>query len=284
MSGEDGLAEAVMQRVLRARGYRTLDPALVERIARDEARRGSRGGDAEVAKRVKRRLHQAVGAYAAGRLPADDLAAMAAAWDGSLDDPALRRACRTLLVRHASTRERLPVVEAFYAPLWRLTDGVPSTLLDLGCGLHPLSLPWMGLVPGATYHAVDADAAQLHIVDRALTILGVTHTVTRLDLAAEAPPPLPAADVALLLKLVPLLDRQDPSAAVRLLRALAARHAVVSFPARSLGGRGKGMERTNRGRLQTLLADLGPRVTAVAEASVPGELVFVLTLAPRADG
>ncbi len=68
-----------------------------------------------------------------------------------------------------------------------------------------------------------------------------------------------------------------PDAAARLLRAVRVRHAVVSFPARSLGGRGKGMERTYRERLDRLVVDAG-RVEAVAEASVPNELVFVLTL------
>ena len=55
------------------------------------------------------------------------------------------------------------------------------------------------------------------------------------------------------------------------------RHAVVSFPKHSLGGHAKGMERTYRKRLDRLVADAG-RVSAVAEASVPTELVFVLTL------
>jgi hypothetical protein len=55
------------------------------------------------------------------------------------------------------------------------------------------------------------------------------------------------------------------------------RHAVVSFPVRTLGGQRKGLERTYRDRLGRLV-DGCARVTGVAEASVPGELVFVLTL------
>ncbi|MGH2357528.1 MAG: 16S rRNA methyltransferase, partial [Candidatus Limnocylindria bacterium] len=81
----------------------------------------------------------------------------------------------------------------------------------------------------------------------------------------------------LLLKLVPTLDRQEPNAAARLLAALRVRHAVVSFPRRSLGGRAKGMERTYRSRLEALAAEVGAR--GVAEASVPSELVFLLELA-----
>jgi hypothetical protein len=98
-----------------------------------------------------------------------------------------------------------------------------------------------------------------------------------------ADPPAETADVAFLLKLVTTLDRQDPGAAGRLLRRLQAHHAVVSFAARSLGGRG-GRERTYRERLDQLVRESG-RVHAVAEASVPNELVFVLALKPLdADG
>ncbi len=73
------------------------------------------------------------------------------------------------------------------------------------------------------------------------------------------------------------LDRQVPEAAARLLATLRVRHAVVSFPKHSLGGHGRGMERTYRKRLDRLVADAG-RVSEVAEASVPTELVFVLAL------
>jgi 16S rRNA (guanine(1405)-N(7))-methyltransferase len=101
-------------------------------------------------------------------------------------------------------------------------------------------------------------------------------TPTRsLDLAVGRPQ---SADVALLLKLVPTLDRQDPAAAGHLLAALDARHAVISFPRHSLGGRGKGMERTYRSRLESLVAGAGDVVRSAAEASVPNELVFVLRL------
>jgi 16S rRNA (guanine(1405)-N(7))-methyltransferase len=135
----------------------------------------------------------------------------------------------------------------------------------------------MGLAPDATYRASDVDRRSLDTVARFLELVGQPHRAELRDVVTD--PPADEADVALLLKLVPTLDRQDPQAAARLLRALRVRHAVVTFPARSLGGRGKGMEHTYRDRLRRLVSDVG-RVTAVAEASVPNELVFVLALDP----
>ena len=267
----------VASAVRSARRYRDVDAALVRRLAEEEAPRAR--AEAEAVKRVKRRLHQAVVAYRSSAGANDGLATLRSTWQGRLDGPAFRDACIAILRRHASTRERLADPDAFFAAIWSGTGGPPRSLVDLGCGLGPLLLPWMGLPPDAVVRAVDVDEAQLAVVDAFLSLVGQPHAVEVGDLAADGWHAEPV-DVALLLKLVPLLDRRRRGAAHRLLAALPARHAVVSFPRRSLGGRGMGMERTYRERLATLVRDLGERVTAVAEASVPSELVFVLTLAP----
>jgi len=258
----------IVERVLRSSRYRDVDPALLHRLAGEELSRARNADDA--VKRVKRRLHQAVGAFRG----ATRSSGIADAWSGDLSEPAFRAACADALRGHASTRERVPHLDAFYAGIWAV-GGVPGRLLDLGCGLGPLALPWMGLPDAATYVAFDVDRRPLVAVAGFLELVGQSHRVEVRDLVAD--PPSDPGDVALLLKLVTTLDRQDPDAATRLLRGLNVRHAVVSFPARSLGGRGKGMERSYRDRLDRLVAEAG-RVRAVAEVSVPNELVFVLTL------
>ena len=256
----------IVERVRRSPRYRSVDAALVARLAAEELPKARNADDA--VKRVKRRLHQAVGAFRR-----ESRAAATAAWP--LDDPvALRAACRATMRGHASTRERLPHLGGFYRGIWEIT-GVPRRLLDLGCGLNPLALPWMHL-DDATYTAFDVDAGTLEVVRDFLTAVGQPHVVELRDLVDDTA--VPEADVALMLKLVTTLDRQDRGAAGRVLEGLPARHAVVSFAARSLGGRG-GRERTYRDRFDRLVAESG-RVREVAEASVPNELVFVLALDP----
>jgi 16S rRNA (guanine(1405)-N(7))-methyltransferase len=285
VTARDGPAERVAATVVSAPRYRDLDPDLVRRVAVEEVARSRDERDA--VKRVKRRLHQATGAYRAARVghvaagAGERLREAVTAVAG--DRERLLPICRGLLATHASTRERLPYLDRFYPALWRAVGGAPSSLLDLGCGLGPLALPWMDLAPTAPFVAVDADAAQLETVGSFLGAMGQAHETVLLDLGApSAPERLPRADVALLLKLVPLLDRQRPDAAARLLRGLRVRHAVVSFPMRSLGGRARGMEGTYRRRMARLAGELGPRVTGLAEASVPNELAFVLTLSGSA--
>ena len=267
---------AVVVRVAESRRYRAVDPAVVRRLASEELRR-ARGAD-DAVKRVKRRLHQAVGAYrpsAAGGAIHRDIERLTAASQGDPSGGELRAVCLDLLARHASTRERLPFLDRFYTTIWDAIGGAPASLIDLGCGLAPLALPWMKVRASADYHAIDADAAAIRLVDAFLSLIGQQHEAEARDLAGKIE--LPAVDVALLLKLVPIIDRQDPAASVRLLRSLTVHHAVVSFPARSLGGRARGMETTYRRRLDALLRDLDPRVQRVTEASVPNELVVVLT-------
>jgi 16S rRNA (guanine(1405)-N(7))-methyltransferase len=258
----------IVERVLRSARYRDVDRALLIRLAEEEVARARNADDA--VKRVKRRLHQAVGAFRGAARPDT----IAAAWAGDLGAPAFRAACVDALRSHASTRERVRHLDSFYPGVWSVT-GVPDRVLDIGCGLNPLTLPWMGLASDATYVASDVDRRPLATVARFLDLVGQAHVIEVRDAVTSLP--TDEADVALLLKLVTTLDRQDPDAATRLLRGLAVRHAVASFPRRSLAGRGKGMESTYRARLERLAADAG-RVTAVADVSVPNELVFVLTL------
>lgn len=266
------LIERISERVASSRRYRDVEPGLVSRFAREEAPHARNLDDA--VKRVKRRLHQAVGAFEGQRISLD---AIRAAYDGSLDAPAFRDACRAALAGHASTAERADHLEALGAVV-RATGA--QSLVDLGCGLGPLALPWYGLPRSAQLTAIDVDRRALGTVEAFLELIGQAHEAREQDLVAD--PSTPAADLALLLKLVTTLDRQDAGAAERVIRGLDTPRAIVSFPARSLGSRRR-LDRAYRERMDELLQALGGRVQNATEASVPNELVYVLTLAP-ADG
>ena len=257
----------IVERVVRSSRYRDVDRSLLSRLAAEELPRARNPEDA--VKRVKRRLHQVVGAFRG----APQRNAIEEAWNGDLTGSAFRAACIEALRGHASTRERIPHLESFYAGIWART-GVPARICDVGCGLNPLALPWMG-IGDATYLATDVDQRPLQAVSAFFELVGQPHEVRTQDVVTE--PPTDEADVALLLKLVTTLDRQDPQAATRILQTIRARHAVVSFATRSMGGRGDGRDRIYRSRMERLVAE-ARHVSAVAEASVPSELVFVLTL------
>jgi 16S rRNA (guanine(1405)-N(7))-methyltransferase len=118
-----------------SRKYRYVAPALAAAIAARELRKPT----AAAAKldAVRRALHGAVCAYRVGAQRYDRwLAELSAA----ADEPARRSACLAAMRGHASTNERLPILDAFYAAM--LPGGLAS-VVDLGCGLNPLSVPWL---------------------------------------------------------------------------------------------------------------------------------------------
>ena len=82
------------------------------------------------------------------------------------------------------------------------------------------------------------------------------------------------ADVALALKLLPVLEQRIKGASLALLRAVNAPHIVVSFPTQSLGGRSRGMAQ-NYATWFMALVD-GER-WEVRRHEFAGELAFVVT-------
>ncbi|MGC8874255.1 MAG: 16S rRNA methyltransferase, partial [Chloroflexia bacterium] len=84
-------------------------------------------------------------------------------------------------------------------------------------------------------------------------------------------PPALRADLAWLLKAVPCLDRLERDGVSRLLDALDVRYWIISFPARSLHGKEKGMVRTYEARFQEIASG---RDWHIERFRFPTELVF----------
>jgi len=260
----------VIARVAVSRRYRSVSEAVVERLADEELPKASNVADAE--KRVKRRLHQIFGAYT-GQAEYSRLMVALATAVASGEPEQVRTACRAAMEQHASTRERLPILDTFYEHILDIT-GSPASIVDIASGLNPLAAPWMRLAHGARYSAYDIDRGLIGLADGFLDLLGLPGTRALRDVVVD--PPSESCDLALLLKSIPCIDQQRPDAAANLLRTVScrARWLVVSFPTQSLGGRGKGMARTYQARFDALCAELDWR--DVTRIELPGELVFVV--------
>lgn len=265
------LLDRLVDGVLSSKKYAGLCSDTVRRVAARELAARPRAGLKELVKATRRGLHQAYGAFERG----PDYAAAARRLDEAYragTEPDRRAACRAALALHTSTRERLPILDEFYARLWAHT-GLPHTVLDLGCGLNPLSLPWMGLPAGARYLAYDIEAAGVDFLNHYFLLAGLEPLARWQDVLAR--PPAEPADVALLLKTGPTLERQEKGATARLLAALQVRFAVVSFAVASLGGRERGMADHYRAQFLPLAA---AQAWPVHELLFATELVFVVEL------
>ncbi len=263
----DGLDQLLAAVAASAR-YRCVCADLVRRIGERELER--RRSLKEAVKATKNALHQVGGAYLAHRIDYDAyLTRMRTALEAG-DQAGLRRLCRQAMARHASSRERLPILGEFYAATLGTLPPVRS-VLDVACGLNPLALPWMPLAPGASYYACDIYGDMVAFLGEFLALMGVPGGAEVCDVTARCPSR--HVDVALVLKTVPCLEQLDPAAGARLLDGLDADHLLVSFPARSLGGTRKGMPAHYEAHLMDLVAGRGWAVRRFAFAS---ELAFLI--------
>jgi 16S rRNA (guanine(1405)-N(7))-methyltransferase len=262
-----------------SRKYKTLAPELLRRVARRALSGG--GGPVEVVKRAKGRLHQLYSAFIAPP-ELERVEKLVAALPPAPDEATLRATCREVLKRHASTRERAEPDARFYAEIWK-TTGPPRRVVDLGCGLHPFALPWMGLARDCEYVALDVDARIVAPIATLLRAMRQRGSATAIDLLSDEADDDAAlrapADVAFALKLLPTLERQHTDASLQLLRTLRADHVVVSFPSASLGGHDKGMDASYRQFLEGLLQRLAPAPLAAVEVASAREPTWVVALA-----
>lgn len=256
--------ETLVQEVMASAKYRTLAPSLVRWVTERELAKGR--SPAETVKAARAKLHQVVGAYLPSGPQGDRWLAQLAAAQGERDK--LQAACRSILLQHASARERLPWLDTLYAALFADLPPQP-VILDLACGLNPLAIPWMGLPEGARYLACDIDVALARFLTRAFPLLGVAGEGFVWNLLEGAPDR--PAHMALLLKAIPCLEQLDAAVGPRLLASIQATLLLASFPLRSLGGRAKGMEQTYAARFE-ILADAGG--WDAQRLPVQGELVF----------
>ena len=225
--------DPMLEKLLHSKNYQCVCPDAVRRIYAECCQKYKKPRDAE--KAAREQLHGLTGAF----LTRDESAAcmhdMQAWATGGRNDIDLERA----LTRHASTRERLPLgrMDGMYAHIFEVT-GAPTSVLDLACGLNPLYLgargiPTVGVdVSGEAVKDVNACASNYDLP---------VHAVCA-DLLCENAVPRERHDLALLFKILPLLERQRSGAALDVMRAVNAKFLAVSFPTRTLGGRNVGME------------------------------------------
>jgi len=239
--------ESIVEQLQASRKYRTLAPDVLGRTAAWAATRSTSLKDA--VKRAKRKLHQIFSAY--HDVPFAKIAAQVEATDFT-DQAAAAKLCRDALGAHVSTAERVGHLEALFDRLHAVAPH-PARVIDLGGGLNPFALPWMQLPPLCEYWHYDLDQELTELVTALLSRLNRPGGAECVDLLNAD---FPSTDVALLFKIAPVLEQQEPGAALRLLQSLQANFMVVSFPAQSIGGRRKGMTSTYEAFAQTLASQL----------------------------
>ena len=228
----------------------------------------------EALKAAKRKLHQVHGAYFNG-IDFGKLEDWIDNLSSSSSQVSLRETCLRILDCHTSTAERVPILDSCFPDLFGET-GEPTSILDLACGLNPFSLPWMGVSPDMSYFAWDVDKRLISATNDFFLRTGRAPTAEFRDVLAS---PLDLrVDVVFLLKSLPCLEQQEKGFGSRLLREANARYAVISFPARSIGGKDKGMVLHYERFMEKVTGGLG---ISVSKRVYPTEIFYACNLDGR---
>ena len=261
--------QTLVDNIQSSKKYATICVDTIKRIGEKELEKNA---DVKTAiKATKRKLHQIFGCYTRRpELHYDEIYEnLRAVYDTQLETE-IKEACRRVLMLHTSTRERITILEKFYEFIFNVT-GQPKSVIDIACGLNPLTLPWMNLEKTSQYFAYDIDENTIYFINKYLKLTDLKSMALTQDVILQ--PPMIEADVALLLKTVPCLEQQEKGCSIRLMEALQAKHIVISFPVRSVGGKSKGMPANYERILYNLIRGKDWQVTKLLFET---ELVFVI--------
>lgn len=220
--------------VTKANKYQQISPDLIRRIGASEL--SKRRSQKEAIKATKNKLHQIGGAYQESKI--DYARALAQLTAVPTNPTAFRQTSQEIMSLHASTRERLPILADFYSQIFADLPPIHS-VIDIACGLNPLALPWMKLPDDVQYTAYDIYGDMMTFLQRTFDLMGVNGRAEQRDVIGN--PPTENADLILILKTLPCLEQVDKGAAKQLLDAVNGRYLLITYPAKSLGGRSKGM-------------------------------------------
>lgn len=268
LKNQDEALDKLVHAVLSSAKYKGVCPDLVRSVGSQELTKRRNGKEA--LKATKNKLHQVGTAYLDGREDYTTWLSELTAVAQLNDRAALQRTCRNIMVHHASTRERLPILDQFYSTI--LADIAPlHSVLDIACGLNPLAIPWLPLAEDATYSACDIFTSLVDFLNQSLQLFHVQGHIQQCDVIQSCP--TQEVDVAFVLKTIPCLEQIDKHAGYHLLRTINAHYLVVSFPIHTLGGRSKGMATYYKAHFRELVDDAPWDVRTFEFAT---ELVFVM--------
>ncbi len=259
----------------------TMRDAAISRAVTEEVAHGRGRGTAlrRLAKEARSRVYHELRRYTNDAEERERLLAQLQARVTEDDREGLRETVAALLRSHVSTRERMPSYDEFERIVAELV-GTPRSIVDLGSGLHPLAQPFED--PEAApqvYVAIDRDAPSIRILEtfagslRGPRLLARELDLEHVDWEAElARAEVDSFDLAYLLKLVPVLARQQPSA-LRHVAEVPAATLVVTGSKEALT-RHESIARREERVIRRFLDTLSP--SEVTRRETDGEIVFVV--------
>jgi 16S rRNA (guanine(1405)-N(7))-methyltransferase len=264
----DEQLEKMVKQVQDGAKYRSIHPNLIENIARNELKKGRSWKD--TVKAIRNKLHQVGAAYQPQGIDYERLNSEMKSLPQDIHNPEVRRFLIQTMGNHASTRERLQILDQFYLETLSSLSPIES-ILDVACGLNPLALAWMPVTSSVQLTVCDIYVDQIEFLNAFFEHFNINGKAYCCDLTQQIPQE--KAQIGLVLKTIPCLEQIDKNIGSKILQDLPCQNLLVSFPAVSLSGKKKGMRQFYSEHFQTLLHNTGWDVSTF---SFPNEQAFLI--------
>jgi 16S rRNA (guanine(1405)-N(7))-methyltransferase len=255
--------------VLRSSKYRNVCASVIRNIGVHEL--SKRQNLKTAIKSTKNKLHQVGGAYFLKKPNYGVWLKKLRKAKKSANENLFRKACAEIMSYHYSTRERLNILEEFYRQIFSLLPSVNS-IIDVACGFHPFSIPWMPISKNTKYYAYDIYRDMIDFLNEFMNIQNVQGYAEARDVIKNTP--IVHTDLAFVLYTLPCLEQIEKSAGLKVLESINSNYLVVSYPVHSLGGRQKDMRKYYEARFNKIIQ--GKNWT-VQQLEFSTELVFLIT-------
>jgi hypothetical protein len=180
-----------------------------------------------------------------------------------------------LLTMHSSTAERFEHYAAFYDELSKIISP-PEQILDIACGLHPLSYPFEKYKP-KRYVAIDRDVLCVAAIkafsqtESTNCIQVIQSDINDIEWSSFTAS-VERFDIAFMLKLIPLLTRQDK----KLLEKLAlvpAKRILITGNEQALAKK-RTISRREDNAIRRFIEFSGRRI--ISDFRIPGEFGYLV--------
>lgn len=232
----------LIEKISGSRKYKhiTIPPDTIRDLLQQAESRGIPA--AEIEKVVREKLHHVVAPYL-GDPDYEKLKTDLTTLPVKMDSTILKDWCLAVLRTHASTRERIPILDEFYTRIFEFT-GKPRSILDLACGLNPFSIPWMKLESDVRYDAFDLHQPRIDLINAFLAHTHQPGSGSHADILVQ--PPQQKADVAFFFKEAHRFDQRQSGINRTFFQAIPVKYLLVSLPTASLTGRRSMLDQDHR--------------------------------------
>ncbi len=182
--------------------------------------------------------------------------------------------CRALLAMHTSTRERLLFFELLYRDIFSIT-GKPDSIIDIACGFNAFALPLLQIADNVQYLGFDISLKAVSLINHFFAAMQINGKAEGADALYSDLSKKQHHNLALLFKILPLLERQQKGYGAKQLSNLNADYIAISFPTKTMSGKSVGMAQSYNAYMLQTASEAGKKIVYQSEYS--NEMLFILT-------